>query len=146
MESYRNPQAATPGLILRDLGLLALRIGAACVLGLHHGWQQCLSGWNFLWHKQPWDLHDLLVNQGLPIPQVFAVCVVLCLVLGSMGLLFGVLARMSAGVLMACTIGAISLQLGEPAAEKFWLYGIIYFVLLLCGPGSFSLAFLLKRR
>jgi uncharacterized membrane protein YphA (DoxX/SURF4 family) len=146
MDFYRNPQAATPGLILRDVGLLALRVGVACVLGLYHGWQQCLSGWNFFWHKLPWNLHATLTEHGLPIPQVIAVCVVLCLVLGSLGLLFGVLARLSAGLLLVCTLGAISLQTSQPEAEKFWLYGIIYSVLLLCGPGCFSLAFLLKRR
>jgi uncharacterized membrane protein YphA (DoxX/SURF4 family) len=146
MDFYRNPNAATPGLIIRDVGLLILRIGVACVVGFYHGWQQSVAGWNFFWKKQPWSLVDYLASHSLPIPQVLAVIAILILVLCSLGLFFGVLARLSAGLLLACVGVGLILNFLQPEAERLWLYGMNYLVLLLCGPGCFSLAFLLNRR
>lgn len=146
MDYYRNPNAATPGLIIRDVGLLILRLGIALVIGLYHGWQESIAGWNFFWKKQNWQLLDTLTGYGLPIPQVFAVLVVLIMVLCSLGLFFGVVSRLSAVLLLAVAIGAVIFNFLNPAAEKFWLYGIISFVLLICGPGCFSLAYLLNRK
>jgi uncharacterized membrane protein YphA (DoxX/SURF4 family) len=146
MDFYRNPNAATPGLIIRDVGLLAMRVGVACVVGFYHGWQQSLAGWDFFWKKQPWSLLDHLASHGLPIPQVLAVIAILIVVLCSLGLLFGVLARLSASLLLTCVVVGLLLNFFQPEAERLWLYGLIYFVLLLSGPGCLSLAFLLKRR
>jgi uncharacterized membrane protein YphA (DoxX/SURF4 family) len=146
MDYYRNPNAATPGLIIRDVGLLILRVGMAVVIAGYHGWHQALAGWNFFWKKEPWSLLDVLGSYGLPVPQVVAVITVLILVLCSLGLLFGILSRLSAALLLAVAIAGIVLTFFEPMAEKFWLYGIMAFVLLICGPGCFSLAHLLNRR
>ena len=146
MDFYRNPNAATPGLIVRDVGLLLLRVGSALLLGFYSGWQQCLAGWNFFWKKESWNLLEFLTSHSIPVPQVVSVIVVLILVLGSLGLFFGVLARLSAGLLLACAIGGVLLNFLHPEAERYWLYAVNYFVLLLCGPGCFSLAYLLNRR
>lgn len=146
MDYYRNPNAATPGLIIRDVGLLLLRLGVAILLGFYHAWEQAIAGWNFFWKKEAWPFLDTLAGYGLPIPQVFGVLTVLVLVLCSLGLLFGVLSRLSAALLLAVAIGAVIFNFFQPDAERYWLYGVVCFVLLLCGPGCFSLAYLLNRR
>ncbi len=146
MDFHRNPQAATPALILRDLCLLVLRLGVATLLGYFHAWQQCLAGWGFFWKQQPWELPSLLEGYHLPFPQVLAVVLVVVVVLGSLGLLVGVLARLSAGLLLACTVGVIAFNFFNPAVELAWLYALVYFGLVLTGPGCFSLAYLLNRR
>lgn len=146
MDYYRNPHAATPGLIVRDAGLLFLRLGVALILGLYHAWQECIGGWKFFWKKEAWPLLETLTGYGLPVPQVFAVLVVLIISLCSLGLFFGVVSRLSAALLMGVAIGAILFNFFDPMTEKYWLYGIVCFVLVICGPGCFSLAYLLNRK
>ena len=145
MDYHRNPHAPTVGLIIRDVGLLLLRLGAAAVLLSHHGWKEAVAGWGYLWHQQPWPFLDTLTKYNLPIPQAVAVLSVLIMVLCSLGLFFGVVARLSAALLLALAIAAIGLNFTDPATEKYWLYGMIFLVLTLCGPGCFSLARLLHR-
>ena len=145
MDYHRNPQAPTTGLLIRDAGLLFLRMGVAVLLSTYHGWGQAMAGWNHLWHQQPWPFLEVITKYGLPIPQVVAVLAVLVMVLCSLGLFFGIVARLSAALLLVLAGGAIALNFLDPLAEKFWVYAIVYFVLLLCGPGCFSLAKLLSR-
>ena len=145
MDYHRNPQAPTPGLLIRDAGLLFLRLGVAVLMITYHGWGQAVAGWNHLWHQQVWPFLEVLTKYGLPIPQVVAVLSVLIMVLCSMGLFFGVVARLSAALLLALAAVAIALNFRDPIAEKFWVYATAYFVLTLCGPGCFSLAKLLSR-
>lgn len=145
MDYHRNPQAPTPGLLIRDAGLLLLRIGVASLLITYHGWDQAIAGWKHLWQQQPWPFLDVITKYGLPIPQVIAVLSVLIIVLCSLGLFFGVVARLSAALLLVLAAGAISLNFWDPIAEKFWIYSVVYVVLLLSGPGCFSLAKLLSR-
>lgn len=145
MDYHRNPNAPTAGLLIRDAGLLFLRIGLAVLLIVYHGWNEALAGWKHLWHQEAWPLLETITGYHLPIPQVLAVLAVLVMVLCSLGLFFGVVARLSAALLLTLAGIAIVLNFHDPVAEKFWAYAIAYFVMLLCGPGCFSLAKLLSR-
>lgn len=146
MDFYRNPHAPPPGLVLRDIGLLILRLGVATLIISFHAISQSMAGWAFFWKQAPWPLLDFIQAQGVPIPQLFAVLTVLILALGSLGILFGVLTRLSAFLLLLVVIGGIIFLFAAPRSEVFWLYGIAILVLALCGPGRFSLAYLLRRR
>ncbi len=146
MEYYRNPNAATPGLIVRDVGLLLLRIGAGLTLGLSHAWQHLILGWNHIWKKEAWSLVDLLQEWGLPAPMVLASIASVIFALCSLGLVLGVLTRLSALLLLVCAVTGLAFTLFSPSAEMLWLYATIYAVLFICGPGCFSIDFLLNRR
>lgn len=146
MDYYRNPHAPTPGLVLRDVGLLILRLGVATLIASFHAISQSMAGWAFFWKQTPWPLLTALQAYGVPIPQLFAVLIVLILVLGSLGILFGILTRLSALLLLLVAMVGIVLFFLTSTSEIFWLYAIVLFVLTLCGPGRFSLAYLLRRR
>ncbi|MBP7949420.1 MAG: DoxX family membrane protein [Verrucomicrobiales bacterium] len=146
MEYYRNPQAATPGLLVRDVGLLLLRLGVSVVLGACHAWQQILLGWGHLWRKESWPFVDALQRWGIPFPHIAASIASVIFVLCSVGLFLGAVSRLSALLLLLCTLSALAFNAAEPLAEKLVLYAIIYLVILLCGPGCFSVDHLLRNR
>ena len=146
MEYYRNPNAPTAGLIVRDVGLLILRLGAGLTLGFFHGWQHLMRGWQHLWYKQPWNLVDLLKEWGLPFPVVLATAAGLIFGLCSVGIFLGLLSRFSALLLLICALVGAFFSLFQPEAEMLWLYATVYVVLLFCGPGCFSLDHVLNRR
>lgn len=146
MEYYRNPQATTPGLLIRDVGLLLLRISAAAVLGSFHAWQQLLLGWGHLWRKEPWPLVDILKDYGLPFPHIAASAAAVIFALCSIGLFFGAVSRLCALLLLVCTSVGLLFNFMDPVGEKLFLYAAIYLVILLCGPGCFSVDHLLRSR
>ncbi len=147
MEYSRNPHAPPSGLFIRDAGLLILRWCAGMGLIFFHAWDEGVLGWKHVWQKEPWPYAVEIAERGFPLPEVVAAASVAAAMLASLFLLSGLLCRVSALVLLACTLCAIFLYGRVPElGEKLLLYAAIYLVLVLCGPGRFSLDALFTRR
>ena len=147
MDYSRTPHAPPPGLLLRDVGLLILRWCAGLALLFFHAWEQGVLGWKHVWQKEPWAFAVEMADRGFPLPEVVAAVVVVAAALGSVFLLTGLLCRVSAAVLLVCSLCALFLYDKVPdTAEKLILYSGIYLVLVLCGPGRFSMDALFTGR
>jgi len=147
MDYYRNPHAPPPGLILRDAGLLILRWAAGLALIFYHARAEVMAGWQHVWHKAPWPYAVEIAERGFPLPEGVAIVSAVAAMLGSVLLISGLLCRISALVLLVCTLCGIFLYARVPdVAEKLMLYAGVYMVLVLCGAGRFSLDYLLAGR
>jgi len=147
MDHYRSQNASPPGLLLRDTGLLILRWTAGLVLLAGHAWEESIAGWKHVWDKTPWDLAAEVADRGFPLPQAVAIAAVAVASLGSFFLFTGLLCRISALLLLICTLCGLFLYSSLPdLAEKLFLYAGIYLVIVICGPGRFSFDALLSGR
>jgi uncharacterized membrane protein YphA (DoxX/SURF4 family) len=146
MEYYRNPQAPSAGHLVRDTGLLVLRVGVGLVLGIYHAWREVLLGWNFVWKKQSWLLAQTVEDFGLPVPKILACAAAVVMALGAVGLVLGVLSRLSALLLLACAVVGLLFTIADPIGEKLLLYAVACGVIVICGPGCFSIDALLNRK
>ena len=147
MDYSRTPHAPPPGLLIRDAGLLILRWCAGVALIVFHAWDEGVLGWKHVWQKEPWAYAVEIADRGFPLPEVVAAVTVVAAMLGSLFLVSGLLCRVSALVLLACTLCAVFLYGRLPeTGEKLLLYAAIYLVLVLCGPGRFSLDALFTGR
>lgn len=147
MDFHRNPHAPPPGLLIRDAGSLILRWCAGLSLIVFHAWDEVMAGWKHLWEKTAWPYAGEIAERGFPLPEVVAIASAVAAMLGSLFLVSGLLCRISALVLLLCTLVAIFLYGRIPdTGEKLMLYAGIYFVLVLSGPGRFSLDALLSGR
>lgn len=147
MDYSRTPHAPPSGLLIRDAGLLILRWCAGLALLVFHAWDEGVLGWKHVWQKEPWAFAVEIADRGFPLPEVVAAVAVVAAALGSLFLLTGLLCRVSALVLLAFTLCAIFLYGRLPEmGEKLLLYAAVYLVLVLCGPGRFSLDALFTER
>ena len=141
MDYHRNPHAPPPGLLIRDAGLLILRISVGLALIAFHAWDEGVRGWKHLWYKEgPWAWAAEVSERGFPLPEAVAATSVAVAMLGSVFLLTGLLCRLSSAVLLAGALCGLFLYGKVPEmAERLALYAAVYAVLLICGPGRFSL-------
>ena len=141
MDFHRQPNAPPDGISLHDAGLLILRWGAGVSLMLYHAWDDGVRGWKHLWYKEgPWAWAAEVSERGFPLPEAVAATSVAVAMLGSVFLLTGLLCRLSSAVLLAGTLCGLFLYGKVPEmAERLALYAAVYAVLLICGPGRFSL-------
>ena len=147
MDHYRNPHLPSPGLLIRDAGLFILRWCAGLALAFFHAWDEVMAGWKHVWEKAAWPYAAEIAERGFPLPVAVAVASAVIALLGSIFLITGLLCRASALVLLVCTIMGIFLYWRIPeTGEKLMLYAGIYFVLVICGPGRFSLDALIGSR
>jgi uncharacterized membrane protein YphA (DoxX/SURF4 family) len=147
MDHYRNPHVPPPGLLIRDVGLLILRWCAGLALILFHAWDEVIAGWKHVWEKTAWPYAVEIAERGFPLPEAVAFASAVAALLGSMFLVSGLLCRISALILLLSTTVAIFLYGRVPdLGEKLVLYAGIYLVILICGPGRFSLDAILSGR
>ena len=147
MDYYRPHTAPPAGLLLRDTGLLLLRLAAGFSLLLFHAWNEGLLGWKHVWEKTPWPFAAEIAERGFPFPEAVSIIAIVAATLGSFFLITGLLCRVSAALLAVCTLCGLFLYVGiAEVAEKLVLYAVIYLVLVICGPGLFSLDSLLGGR
>ncbi len=145
MSYHHAPAADPPALIIRDGGLLILRLSAGLGLILFHAWREACGGWAFLWRKEPWPFAREVAERGFPLPEIVAGVAAAAALLFSAFLAAGLLGRVSALVLLGCALTGIFLYAGIPVmGELIALYAAVYLVLTLCGPGRFSMDGLLS--
>lgn len=144
---YRNPHAPAQSLIIRDAGLLILRWCAGLALLFFHAWDEVILGWRHVWHKTAWPYAAEIAERGFPLPEAVACTSAVIAIMGSAFLISGLLCRVSALVLLVCSLVALFLYGSVPdLAEKLLLYAGVYLVLFLCGPGRLSVDALLGVR
>ena len=145
MSYHHSPAADPPALIIRDGGLLILRLSAGLGLIFFHAWREAHRGWEFFWRKEPWAFAAEISERGFPLPEIVAGTAAAAGLLFSGFLVAGLLGRVSALVLLVCALTGVFLYADVPVTgELIALYAAIYLVLTLCGPGRFSLDGLLK--
>lgn len=146
LEYSRPPQPApaAPSL-LRNLGLLTLRLSLGIPLLFCHGWPEGRAGWLHLWYKTPWELPPQLAQLGFPAPLALAIALTVLGLLGGIFLLLGLLTRTSSAVLAAISLLCAFLYKAYPSvAELSFLYGGAFLSLCLCGPGAIALDHILR--
>jgi uncharacterized membrane protein YphA (DoxX/SURF4 family) len=132
-----------------DLGLLILR-GAGLLLALTFGVQKIGWYWSVLHPGKSFSsigLAPLIAKMGFPIPVALAVWITFNESIGAFLIGCGFLTRLLAASLTLGMAGALytSVRLGEDWLRAA-LYLIIFFTLILTGPGEFSLDHLLKHK
>lgn len=127
------------------IGLITLRFATVCCLiyyelALHLG-----RAWSHVWqddHEHNWGLIDQFLNLNLPLPGAVAVAIILASFLSAIGVLLGFLCRVNVGFLIL--IFGFLLLSGVQTSPNFTseaivVYIIIFFTLLITGPGRFSM-------
>lgn len=147
MDFNRSPHAPPSGSVIHDTGLLILRWCAGLTLIFMHALDEGIRGWGHVWYKEPWEFVAEITERGFPFPQGVAIAAVAAAMLGSVFLVAGLLCRVSAFTLLACTLCGLFLYGRVPdIAERLALYAAIYAVLVICGPGRISLDALFSSR
>jgi putative oxidoreductase len=130
----------------RDLGLLVGRVVAAWALVIFHAWGEIGAGYrHFFGPKEPWPLTEVIGRTVLPAPLPLAVLLTVSLWAIAAAFFLGLLTRVAALVLflMAALVSVVAPDLVQEAAAA---YAAVAVILLLAGPGRFSLDALIARR
>ena len=133
----------------KDSGLLILR-GAGLLLALTFGVQKIGWYWSALHAGKPFSsigLAPLIAKIGFPIPVALALWITFNESIGAFLIGCGLLTRLLAASAALGMAGSIytSIRLGEDWLRAA-LYLIVFTVLVLTGPGKFSVDHLLKRK
>lgn len=147
MDYSRPAPAQNQASFFHDAGLLILRWAAGFTLMFLHAREEGVRGWGHVWHKEPWPFAAEMADRGFPLPQAVAVAAVAIAMAGSVFLITGLLCRVSALLLLGCSLCGLFLYGGLPdLAERLWLYSGVYAALVVCGPGRLSLDALFTNR
>jgi uncharacterized membrane protein YphA (DoxX/SURF4 family) len=133
----------------KDSGLLILR-GAGLLLALTFGVQKIGWYWSALHAGKPFSsigLAPLIAKIGFPIPVALALWITFNESIGAFLIGCGLLTRLLAASAALGMAGALytSVRLDEDWLRAA-LYLIVFTVLVLTGPGKFSVDHLLKRK
>ena len=133
----------------KDSGLLILR-GAGLLLALTFGVQKIGWYWSALHAGKPFSsigLAPLIAKIGFPIPVALALWITFNESIGAFLIGCGLLTRLLAASAALGMAGSLytSIRLGEDWLRAA-LYLIVFTVLVLTGPGKFSVDHLLKRK
>lgn len=122
----------------RDIGLLILRIGIGCMF-IYHGFPKIFGG------PQMWTNLGLMAMPGLGIkfaPAFWGFMAGISEFVGGILIIFGLFFRIACALLLITMATAAHMQLaskGMLAASQPIEDGILFFSLLLIGPGKYSL-------
>jgi putative oxidoreductase len=130
-----------------DLGLLVLRLGYAALLVGFHGWTRFHRAFDYMFHGEPWTFVALVGRLGFPFPPLFAVLSALSESVATLFVGMGLFTRWAAGIVAFNMTVALLNELfkGDPI-ELPGLYLLGAMVILILGPGRFSLDGLRRRR
>ncbi len=124
--------------IMRDVGLLILRAGLGVMFVVQHGWDK-------ITHPERWaGLGAAMGNLGVHfLPQFWGFMAAFSECVGGLCLVLGLLTRPMAGLIAFTMLVAATFHLSRgdafSVAQRAVEYGTVALVLLLTGPGRFSI-------
>ncbi len=135
------PAAATGDSPLKDFALLAARLAIAGSVTFRHGIDEARAGWSHVWSQMqnPWPLKDLIAATGLPYPWQLTAAFTVIALLCSLGLVTGLLTRVSA--LGLGVLAALLMVFGQNDVirELGLVYATVCALLVLLGSGRLAL-------
>ena len=123
-----------------DAGLLALRLGFGLTLAFGHGLDKALALGKFM---------QSVARHGFPVPEVMAPLAMLSELVGGIFLALGLYTRPASAFVIFTMLGAaFVVHGGDPFSKKetALAYALVAFVLIVTGPGRYSLDARLERR
>lgn len=136
-----------------DVYRLMIRLLVAVPMFFYQAKLQTAQAWIYLWDQKVWPLLEAMKEMNLPQPTVTATVLIFVMLFAPIGILIGFLTRVNAVLLMLAT--AYFFLSGLPlsdylSGQTYVLYLGLCAVLVLCGPGAFSMdaafGFLRRRR
>ena len=124
-----------------DAGLLLLRLGAGLSLFIFFGLTKLKDAAMFAHAGHAWPFVDFNRRVGLPAPLIVACCQTLNESLGALLVASGFLNSLASASLAVGFTAATSLSIksGESAAFIAGAYCLIFWTLVLTGPGKYSM-------
>lgn len=122
------------------VGLLFLRIFAGLAMAISHGWNKIPPSEKFI---------AGVANLGFPAPEFFAWAAGLSEFVGGIFIAIGLFTRPSAFLLTITMFVAAFMRHGDEAfgaQEKALLYAVLAILLLIQGPGKYSIDWLIDRK
>lgn len=123
-----------------DLGLLLLRLGFGLTLAFGHGLGKLLNPEKFL---------RSVTRHGFPLPEVMAPIAALSEFVGSLLIAIGLATRPAAVFVIGTMLGAAFVaHSGDPFSKKesALAYALVALVVLVTGPGRYSIDARLEKR
>lgn len=123
-----------------DAGLLILRLCAGLTLAFGHGLSKVLTLGKFIASVE---------RHGFPLPQIFGPAAAFSEFLGGLLLALGLATRPAATFVLATMLGAaLKVHAHDPFSKKelAFAYAVVAIVMLVAGPGRFSLDARLEKR
>ena len=123
-----------------DLGLLVLRLGFGLTLAFGHGFGKLTNPGKFL---------GSVTRHGFPLPEVMAPIAMLSEFVGGILIALGLATRPAAVFVIATMLGAAFVAHGgDPFSKKesALVYALAALVILVAGPGRYSLDARLEKR
>ena len=137
---------APAGSILRDFAQLLARFLVGGSVLYFHAWAELIAGYqHFFGSRAPWPLVEQIKAAGLPLPVALAVVFSVAAASGAAALIFGLLARLGALILLGLAVVLLLFGQGAMLRELAIAYGAACVVIFLAGPGRISLDALFVR-
>jgi putative oxidoreductase len=130
-----------------DFGLLVLRIGFVLLLIAFHGGARFVRAVDYAVLGEPWTFVALVEQLRLPFAPAFAVLSALAESMGAVLVGIGLLTRPAALVIaMNFAVACVNETINGDPVELPALYLVCTLVIAICGPGSYSIDRLWRRR
>ena len=127
-----------------DIGLLVLRVFPGFAMFLNHGLNKISAG-IAKWERLGGALTDLIGFESLKI--FFGFMASYAESIGAVCSMFGLLTRLSSFLLFfTMMVASLKHYFEGEFSELAFLYGCIYFALIISGPGKYSVDNILKKR
>jgi putative oxidoreductase len=127
-------------IVATDVGLLVMRLGYASLLVGFHGWARLQRAIDYAAYGQPWSFVGVVEKLGFPFAPAFAVLSALSESICPLFLAVGFFTRTASFViLLNMTVAAINELVSGDPIELPALYWLGALVLLILGPGRFSI-------
>tara|TARA_B100000614_G_C14418393_1_gene440853 strand:+ start:244 stop:705 length:462 start_codon:yes stop_codon:yes gene_type:complete len=127
-----------------DIGILILRIFPGVVMFLNHGLNKISAG-IAKWERLGGALTDLIGFESLKI--FFGFMASYAESIGALFIMFGLLTRFSSFLLFfTMMVASLKHYFEGEFSELAFIYGCIYFALIISGPGKYSVDNILKKK
>ena len=126
--------------LLRDAGSLLGRLVAAWTLGVFHAWGEARAGFrHYFGPKEAWPLSDAITAAGWPAGLAWATALTFALCGVVVALVFGLLTRVAALVLLVVAVLVAAVASSDGLQESAGAYAAVACLLFFGGPGRASL-------